>query len=1762
MEHCKEQLHEINGVTASSHVTASANSKDDLWNVSQALRITCEKLHENIQDIHTEFRNVLYNECQGLKDSEKIVVALCMSGVLCIEDQETTIGVANPFETLHAKIDDYTNMCKPPHVDGLLEATVIAISIAHYGFIAPSIQEIEGSGGDLSQIGILTMPKYIPREKLFGNCLKKVDEKAHYRKIREANLTFATKTFMQLHLIFRSCSNASIPPTMPEVSIGAVRYLFGLQIRTHLKPSDHCLSITRTTGEELDSVLTRDILSAPNPSLENVHHRLTSAVDCWIRRMDQISSTKKQRWASVLTPYDGAAWIRLQNHLYQDTETAEGKESKSSKVPCFAQGSPNQSSTMKRNSSALLQQKEKPTKKSRHFTSFFRNNTFPHNIKTSNKQSLLYHAPSQTTLPGTDSKSTSPFNINKSRDGWKYYPMYRLEAAVNPNSSLPDTIISPDQFLDVYDYLKPEIAVSFTQCLKKELQPGCVFAGLKIGSKVDIQSVSLMTGKGDAVAQVVVIQGLWAELERHLFFQLKNNVPVLNSSHHVGRNTKPKKRLFRCANTHGGSPYKLGSDDKPLMYETYTDDELKYKYFIDHLFSLHDDCIAKHNPPDKTRLVWVGDKNGCQGIIATLIDSMYGKHSDSSFHQNQELLTFDQINNPLQREIILRVVPTILMRVGTIVQSDYDGDEPVATLQFYDGNKIVASFDIQNNAVHLQLCGVQKFFQHAVICLKVPSQNTKVTVFNARIVDSYRQTLDSRDWDLIHKLGKRNGCTTPSVMYNDYTVHGALDYVNGVGKLRNLDRDKDNILLHGQKHGANDNTESSKKDGQVSNINDVGTWWSLKLIDAPGLCPPIIPLMRQTMSYSNEDKAPMTTVTRYITDKVPLVDRLGQPAFTDVLKASEIELHYRVITNNIEKPSPTRVKHTGKAGVQKSIAQQDISECPIATPPKLDVVSNWHGEILRNMADQPHYFEPTWTSRKCVVPGDIVRAEDLRQMNGYRGTEHTNPICRDDNHYLVNHVILTSEEKNQWLALQKIQEAILKGTEFSQIQPTRFHICGSGGCARTIGSNAMNTNSVKAYEPPPEVSVPEDQKLWSNKTNRILSDCDDARRIVQVYVLPNDFPKQFKGKQEQYVRYIGLYYFDGMRKEADSLEELIQDVPDWHRLHKEKQLLHSFRFMKHFKFWLQAYHPSSSVRVSNETIPGTLIVNVNSKFGKQHLSASYNRNDDFVLQIQGPFKSGTIFANKFQNDHLPDLIYSFNQRKWEDDASSNCFRPVLPDLQPPAALMQRKLEEEQMDLEYDSLLLDIGEKISVDSPQFLSMMIRVYIASAYRFLRKHVVEGDASSRGRQLPPVATYIIQEPEQKNLGEVLQSCPLPCSNRCYDLGTQFFMELVRGTHGGKTIPKNNNARRLLPLQSRSGFERLVIGDLSDEELNSIVLTSLILRLTGKVEMLRWYLQCCSTASTKTESYNQWKRLFSSQDIHHLPAFIAQTSGTKKESAQMHNWIGTQFKSTLPESATESAETFHELLLNIQHLLLSRNFMKSLRDDTVDVNDLVGEVASILEESSLHNVPKLWNNEFVAAYLISDLTEVLQSKENTEDNWEPFIGEHIHPGYGGNQGYTVYKRGKSHGAHPTRPEGNTQVDKILNYKKSVLKRGRIMYGFIEDSANDAELLQLGLFRSNGNVYVIYNHRKFGMQDVEHMWCKLYLLCSRYRGSRAYSKPEPWSSSCHPTVSTDVVNTNPDLCRIFKQGIQSYKDSIANGSLQPLSQPFLLFDPEKSKNN
>jgi hypothetical protein len=93
--------------------------------------------------------------------------------------------------------------------------------------------------------------------------------------------------------------------------------------------------------------------------------------------------------------------------------------------------------------------------------------------------------------------------------------------------------------------------------------------------------------------------------------------------------------------------------------------------------------------------------------------------------------------------------------------------------------------------------------------------------------------------------------------------------------------------------------------------------------------------------------------------------------------------------------------------------------------------------------------------------------------------------------------------------------------------------------------------------------------------------------------------------------------------------------------------------------------------------------------------------------------------------------------------------------------------------------------------------------------------------------------------------------------------------------------------------------------------------------------------------------------------------------------------------------------------------------------------------------------------------------------------------------------------------------------------------------------------------VVVRLTGKAFGLTDVEHMLCKVYLSCTRARGSRNHGVSRAWRNFCWPPKQKDTVWSQHLVDTVNKYIICEYEevgDCPSRGEchgLLPLDHPF-----------
>jgi len=321
-----------------------------------------------------------------------------------------------------------------------------------------------------------------------------------------------------------------------------------------------------------------------------------------------------------------------------------------------------------------------------------------------------------------------------------------------------------------------------------------------------------------------------------------------------------------------------------------------------------------------------------------------------------------------------------------------------------------------------------------------------------------------------------------------------------------------------------------------------------------------------------------------------------------------------------------------------------------------------------------------------------------------------------------------------------------------------------------------------------------------------------------------------------------------------------------------------------------------------------------------------------------------------------------------------------------------------------------------------------------------------------------------------------------------------------------------------------------------------------------------------TKVEDCDKRFVLFDEEDCDLLPAYMAVRSGdeTGEKRGIAMPCISTQFEDELPLVVRLSARRIRRFWKMASNNISSTFLPWINRQDGVDIDakEAVQKMHKCLTRSRMHAG---WlegkSGMFLAAQIISDIGEVFSG---TKPGSTPFVGEYVVAGYGGGEGFSVFRS-------PEETFGGVSNDKKERISPHERKTMAIkaFVDYVNKDVDCDRLLLFGMCRVNKTTgirsqskgrddrelfvaVVALNGRAYSHVDVEHMMCKVYIGCSRYRGTRGYTEPDPSRHFCHPPVSRIIFGGEDVVGEIMKIAIDQYKKIFQEGSLQPLENPFV----------
>ena len=195
-----------------------------------------------------------------------------------------------------------------------------------------------------------------------------------------------------------------------------------------------------------------------------------------------------------------------------------------------------------------------------------------------------------------------------------------------------------------------------------------------------------------------------------------------------------------------------------------------------------------------------------------------------------------------------------------------------------------------------------------------------------------------------------------------------------------------------------------------------------------------------------------------------------------------------------------------------------------------------------------------------------------------------------------------------------------------------------------------------------------------------------------------------------------------------------------------------------------------------------------------------------------------------------------------------------------------------------------------------------------------------------------------------------------------------------------------------------------------------------------------------------------------------------------------------------------------------------------------------------------------FMAHQMVADVEELVSGK-NGRDTL-PFGGNFIWAGYGGTQGFTALDLSSILNRNC---EGPGFKRWHHDHSPPLLREACENLLFqLEQEVDPVHLSLLGLEMVHGTgVVIALTGRILVYTDIEHMLCKVYLACTRARGSRNHGASRAWRNFCWPSLLKFTVWSTHLEETIHRYILEKYELVILQpsdtgcGGLSALEHPF-----------
>ena len=754
-----------------------------------------------------------------------------------------------------------------------------------------------------------------------------------------------------------------------------------------------------------------------------------------------------------------------------------------------------------------------------------------------------------------------------------------------------------------------------------------------------------------------------------------------------------------------------------------------------------------------------------------------------------------------------------------------------------------------------------------------------------------------------------------------------------------------------------------------------------------------------------------------------------------------------------------------------------------------------YGDTRNPTADNPVRQS---VPRRRLITGDLVAKTELLSVLGISGSQTRQKHTWGEEIVSAKGtraLLLYALYKNDFAAVVHLQDQIrdyISKTLHGEIHndstapydqtscETRIDIYGSGGNAMSTGNFAIDSRKLDVVKPAATINSPIHQTVLErgSKKNIYLTEAALNKYVLMVFApCKEDLCCKERRKKPTFMQFLGQFYVEqcvhGVQESEADINRYVEKLNSLiGPLTVEEEFNLSYRSEPHIK---------ATVRRMSDPVP---IDNGGYTFASVDESTLSETVE--IPMPEGMAKSqafrlgrGMLSPSIIRHRMLASVIDEITETT-ADDTSVNAYCSK-------ASYETSTTTEGHLDPKspWDILCASRKRERICFSPQdFAIVMQHLFVGCSIRALDNTVQINNGMS---------TILHGSIEHgSNLADFVRAFPMPSPIRTYDKITSYFLTMAK-----------NSMSCLAESKGRVIDPGLAVAD----DLSRLVLTSFLLRLTGRVDMWHEYqVWCHSTLSGgSTDGAMLQDSLISEIQVGRFMEFVQSTVIKGNPEGSVSNWISDQFSSSLPAAVKQTYSRFRQFALSV--VCGFPSFIKQLIGLIHSPEPSRNEAVSALDQLlSVH-----WGGErsdstvrhrsFFAHMIISDIEEVYSL---------PFGHcSEVPYGYGAMQGFQLMealdalpdqkKRKKSATEGHTMPGDFLSL--YLDYLQNMSAGRASMIGLERKTMPDgSEQLVVG-----------YNNRIVGLVDIEHMACKLHIALSRTRGTRAFSKPTAVPFCCYP---------------------------------------------------